>query len=342
MRVWKVGKLGKVVIFDVWNFQGKIMRLSKIVIRALVTVGLLTGMAMEAGGQTRFVFVPQWTAQAQFAGYYVALENGFYKEEGLDVEILHPFATQTLEERIKEGKFDAVGMMLPEAIELVDKGVRLVNILQTSMNNAMMVVSRYGSDPTTLRNAKVMCWHMGFGQIAKCMAAREHLDYQWIEASSTINLFVAGAVDATLAMSYHEYYQLMQTGLVKPGKGVFRFADNGYNIQEDGVYMTAAAYAKNPGAAERFARASRRGWEWAAAHPAEALEIVLKYVNEHRIPTNNVLQKLMLDEILRLQLDPDSGEREFRLRPDMVEKASSLMLESGIISKEVTFEQLMP
>ena len=157
-----------------------------------------------------------------------------------------------------------------------------------------------------------------------------------------MNLFVAGAVDATLATSYNEYYQLLQTGLVTPGKGIYRFSEHGYNIQEDGVYMTAAAYKKDRDSAERFVRASRRGWEWAAEHPDETLEIVMKYVKEFRIPTNRILQQLMLEEVLRLQLDPDSGEREFRLRPDMVSQASSLMLEGGILKDEVTVEKLLP
>ncbi|MBP5720503.1 MAG: ABC transporter substrate-binding protein, partial [Bacteroidales bacterium] len=142
--------------------------------------------------------------------------------------------------------------------------------------------------------------------------------------------------------SYNEYYQLLQTGLVTPGKGIYRFSEQGYNIQEDGVYMTAAAYKKDPDSAERFVRASRRGWEWAAEHPDETLEIVMSYVKEFRIPTNRVLQQLMLEEVLRLQLDPDSGKREFRLRPDMVRKASALMLEGGILKNEVTVEQLLP
>ena len=298
--------------------------------------------AIPAGGQTKFVFSPQWMAQAQFAGYYAAKEMGFYKEEGLDVEIRHPFTTQSLEDRVREGDGQAFSMFLSEAMELIDKGVPLVNILQTSMNNSMAIVSRYGADPIGMRNAKVITWRAGFGQIPMCMAAREHLDYRWVMASSIVNLFVAGAVDATLVTSYNEYYQLLQTGLVTPGKGIYRFSEHGYNFQEDGVYMTAEAYRKYRDSAESFARASRRGWEWAAEHPEEALEIVMKYVKEFRIPTNRVLQQLMLEEILRLQLDPDSGEREFRLRPDMVRQAGDLMLEGGILKHEVTYEQLMP
>ena len=309
--------------------------------RRLIAV-LALAAALPAAGQTKFVFSPQWIAQAQFAGYYVAKDMGFYDEEGLDVEIRHPFSTQTLENRVREGESQAFSMSLSQAMDLVDKGIPLVNILQTSMNSSMVIVSRYGADPLTLRNAKVLTWRAGLGQIPQSVAAREHLDYRWVTASSSLNLFVAGAVDATIATTYNEYYQLLQTGLITPGKGIYRFSEHGYNIQEDGVYMTAAAYRKDRDSAERFARASRRGWEWAAEHPDETLEIVMKYVKEYRIPTNRVLQQLMLEEVLRLQLDPDSGKREFRLRPDMVDKVGRLMLEGGLIKKEIKYEQLLP
>lgn len=297
---------------------------------------------VPAYAQTKFVFSPQWSAQAQFAGYYVAKELGFYKEENLDVEIKHPFSTQTIKERVTSGESDASSLFLSEAIALVDEGIKLVNVLQTSMNSGMIIVSRYGEDPMKLHGVKVVNWRAGFGQIAKAIAEREHLDYKWITASSSLNLFVSGAVDAVLAMSYNEYNQLLQTGLVKPGEAIYRFSEHGYNIQEDGVYVTADRYRKDPDSVDRFVRASRRGWEWAAEHPKETLEIVMKYVKRFRIPTNEVLQQLMLEEVLRLQLDPDSGEREFRLRPDMVELANRLMTEAGLLKHEVTYEMLMP
>ena len=290
-----------------------------------------------------FVFSPQWTAQAQFAGYYVAKEMGFYEEEGLDVEIVHPYSTQTAVDRLRSDAAQATTLTLTEAMQIEDNGLPLYNILQTSMNTAMVIVSRYGSDPLALRHAKVLDWRAGYGQIAHCMASKENVDFQWVTAASCVNLFVAGAVDAALAMSYNEYYQLMQTGLVNPdGEGIYRFAEHGYNIQEDGLYMTAREYRKDPERAERFARASRRGWEWAVEHPEETLDIVMDYVRADRIGTNRILQKMMLLEVLRLQIDAESGEREFRLRPDMVAKASKLMMEEGLLSREIKYEQLVP
>ena len=308
--------------------------------KKLVFLALLLCPAARAAEP--FVFTPQWTAQAQFAGYYVAQEKGFYQEEGLEVQIVHPSPSETAMQRIKTNRSSATTLQLAQAMEIVDSGIQLVNILQTSMNNGMVIVSRRGKNPLHQRGARVGIWAAGFGQMAICMSQRENLDYEWIKFVTNVNLFVTGAVDATLAMSYNEYYQLLQTGLELTEDNVYRFCDHGYNIQEDGVYMTLSSYRKNRDRAERFARASRRGWEWAAEHPEEALDIVMDVVRREKIATNRVLQRLMLDEILRLQIDRESQEQEFRLRPDMVERASHLMLESGMISKEITYQDLLP
>jgi NitT/TauT family transport system substrate-binding protein len=286
------------------------------------------------------VFTPQWTAQAQFAGYYVAEAKGFYREAGVNVKIKHPTSTQPAMSRLRNNQSQATTLQLCHAMEIVDDGIPLVNILQTSMNNAMVIVSARGRNPLKQKGAKVGIWSVGFGQLAICMSIKDHLDYQWILFAQNINLFLSGALDAMLAMSYNEYYQLVQAGYEVTDKNIYRFCDHGYNVQEDGVYMLRDYYEKHKDQARRFAQASRKGWEWAAQHPEEALDIVMEYVNKENIATNRVIQRLMLKEILRLQIDRESKKREFRLRPDMVRQASRLMVENNMLDREVTYEEL--
>lgn len=286
------------------------------------------------------VFTPQWTAQAQFAGYYVAEAKGFYREAGVKVKIKHPTSTQPAMSRLRNNQSQATTLQLCQAMEIVDDGDPLVNILQTSMNNSMVIVSARGRDPLKQKGAKVGIWSVGFGQLAICMSIKDHLDYQWILFAQNINLFLSGALDAMLAMSYNEYNQLVQAGIEVTDKNIYRFCDHGYNVQEDGVYMLRDYYEKHKAQARRFAQASRKGWEWAAQHPEEALDIVMEYVNKENIATNRVIQRLMLKEILRLQIDRESKKREFRLRPDMVRQASRLMVENNMLDREVTYEEL--
>lgn len=296
----------------------------------------------EQTSESTIVFTPQWTAQAQFAGYYVAEAKGFYHDAGVKVKIEHPSATEPAMSRLRQNKCQATTLQLCQAMEIVNEGTPLVNILQTSMNNAMVIVSSRGKDPLTQKGAKVGIWSVGFGQLAICMSIKDHLDYEWIRFAQNTNLFVAGALDATLAMSYNEYYQLVQAGMKVSEKTVYRFCDHGYNVQEDGVYMSRDYYEKHKDQATRFAKASRKGWEWAAQHPEETLDIVMRYTDQAHIATNRVMQRLMLKEVLRLQVDRESRKREFRLRPDMVRQASRLMVENHMLSRPITYEELMP
>ena len=288
------------------------------------------------------VFTPQWTAQAQFAGYYVAEVKGFYREAGIKVQIVHPSATQPAMSRLRENRCQATTLQLCQALEIVGDGMPLVNILQTSMNNAMVIVAAKDEDPLKHKGARVGIWSVGFGQLAICMSIMDHLNYEFIRFAQNVNLFVSGALDATLAMSYNEYYQLIQAGIKVTDKNVYRFCDHGYNVQEDGVYMRRDYYEKHREQAHKFAQASRKGWEWAAQHPEETLDIVMQYVDRENIATNRIMQRLMLKEVLRLQIDRESKKREFRLRPDMVRLASRLMYQNHMLSREVTYDELIP
>ena len=288
------------------------------------------------------IFTPQWTPQAQFAGYYVAKELGFYDEYGLDVKIEHPSTTYTAMERIRDNKSHATTLQLVQAMEIIDNGIPLVNILQTSMNNGLAIVSKDGTDPLKLNGKRVGIWSAGFDQLPICMNIKEGLGYEWVRIASNVNLFLSGDLDAITVMTYNEYYQLAQAGVDLTEENTFRFNDSGYNIQEDGVYMTRDYYLKHQLQAEAFAKASRRGWEWAAAHPEETLDIVMKFVEEGHIATNRTLQRLMLSEILRLQIDRETSKQEFKLKKEMVDEASNLMHEYGLLVNTISYEEFIP
>ena len=314
-------------------------RLAAIILALVLSLPLFA----QSKGESTIVFTPQWTAQAQFAGYYAALELGFYKEEGLDVVIEHPNASRSAIDRMRKNQSQITTLPLSQALFALDRGVKLVNLLQTSMNGSLMIVSRRGINPLKQKGAKVAGFRAGYDQLARAVAQELGLEYQWLETAGVLNLFIAGAVDASVAMSFNEYYQFLQTGLIDRNEDiVYRLSDHGYNIQEDGLYMTREEYDKNPERARKFARASQRGWEWVAYHPEEALEIVMKQVRRNHEATNSTLQRLMLEEVLDLMEGYESGEREYVMREDMVNQAVALMLRAGIISKEHTIKDLLP
>lgn len=288
----------------------------------------------------KFVFTTAWTAQAQFAGYYIAKEKGFYKQAGLDVVIQHPSLTSSAFHRLQTAQTNAIMMSMMSAIDFISQGIPLVNIFQDSMNSSNILVTRWDTDPMKLKGKKVAIFNSDPSYMAMIMNHREKMNFEWVRFTSNINLFLSGAVDAMMTVSYNEYYMLQQAGFKMAEGSIYRFSERGYNIQENGVYVMRDYYLSHRDECQRFAAATKKGWEWAAANPDEALEIVMKYVHRFNSPTNLVMQKMMLKETLRLQIDRDSKRREFRVRPDMVEKASQMLLESGMIKRGVTYKEL--
>ena len=92
-------------------------------------------LANVALAQKKVTFAPQWNPQSQFAGYFVAKEKGFYKAEGLDVNIIFPTNSQSSHILLKEGRCQYTTMQLLDAIKDMDWGMNLVNLLQTSRQN---------------------------------------------------------------------------------------------------------------------------------------------------------------------------------------------------------------
>jgi NitT/TauT family transport system substrate-binding protein len=116
--------------------------------------------------------------------------------------------------------------------------------------------------------------------------------------------------------------------------------DVGYNVPEDGVYVTADFYLKHKDLAIKFAEATRKGWEWAVEHPEEALDIVMLTMRQSGIPGNMIAQDWMLKQILSQLADKDTSKRSYKLEPKAVELANRILLESGVIKKEITYHQI--
>ena len=293
----------------------------------------------EIKGQ-QIVFVPQWTAQSQFAGYYVALEKGFYKEAGLDVVIKHPSTSYSAVNHLLEGSCDITTMNLLQAMIAIDQGVPFVHVLQTSQHCSQVIVPRYDDIRTfeDLRNKKVGVWKVRFGELGLIANEERNLNIEWIPFIQNINLFISGAIDATLATCYNEYLQIKAAGFVP--KKVFYLSEEGYDIPEDGLYVTSDYYHQNKEKVKAFAEASKRGWRWCAENPDKALDIVMKYIQNDKIATNRTIQKWMLAEILRLQCDQENEIPSFKLHSEKVQKLNYILLKNKRIKKEVTVEQL--
>ena len=303
-------------------------------------IALMFGCITQA--QEEIVFVPQWTAQSQFAGYYVALEKGFYKKEGLRVRIEHPYASNSCINLLKAGKCHLITHHLTTAMCHIDNGIHLVNVQQTSQNSNQMIISHKPiRNIQSLNGMRIGRWKAGFFELAMILEKQHKLGIEWIPFIQNVNLFVSGAIDATLAMKYNEYIQLKTSGIRMPSENLLYFSEIGYNVPEDGLYTTQEYYMTHQKEVERFVKATREGWEWAAAHPEETIDIVMNMTDYDDVKTNKLVQRWMLREYLNSMIDKKTGKRTYKLEKDALKLANNLLLSSGFIKKPVTYQQIV-
>lgn len=288
----------------------------------------------------RIVFTPQWTPQSQFAGYYVAQEMGFYQEAGVEVDFQHPSASYSAVNRLLEGSSDIITQQLVQAMIAIDRGMPMVHVLQTSQHNALVLVSKSDSLRTLedLKGKKVGVWKAGFGELAYIMDTEKNLDIQWIPFLESVNLFLSGAIDATLAMGYNEYLKIRASG--HEDKPVIRFSETEYDYPEDGLYVSTDFYQRHPDKVKAFVEASRKGWEWAHEHPEETLDIVMKWAEKESVHTNRIHQQWMLEQILSLQCKDGEKKPSFQLDRTMIDRLNELLLKHHYIHQPVDMEKL--
>ena len=243
----------------------------------------------------------QWMPQSQFAGYYMAKEKGFYAENGLDVTILRGGPDRDQIAYLRDGRADFATLFLTGALIYRDRGVPLVHLTQVVNRSNLMLVARAEREITEvgdLDGRRVSLWGEAF--------RAAYLG--WFHASGvaplitpqyySVNLFLRGGVDACAAMYYNEYHVLYQSGVDWDEMVTFFMHEQGFDFPEDGIYCLESTLAADPESCRAFAEASLQGWAYAAAHPEETLQVVMREVRAAHVPTNSTHQEWMLRTIL--------------------------------------------
>ncbi len=246
-------------------------------------------------------FLPQWFPQAQFAGYYVAQDKGIYRRHGIDLTMLRGGPEASCPDLLAQRRTDFATMFLTTAVQRRAAGIPLVNIAQVVQRSGFILVARKSriSSIRDLKDKKVSLWP-DFQLQPIAFFRKNNLAVKAIPQAYTLNLFLREGVDAASAMWYNEYHTLLNSGLDESELTAFFFDRYGLNFPEDGIYCLQETWKKDPDLCRRFAQASLKGWEYAFAHPEEALDIVMKYVSAAKINMNRIHQKWMLEKIKAL------------------------------------------
>ena len=252
----------------------------------------------------------KWVTQAQFAGYYVALDKGFYEEEDLNVTIKPGGPDIAPTQVLAGGGADVTVEWMPAALAAREKGLPMVNIAQPFKSSGMMLTCRKDAGVETTEDfpGKTLgVWF--FGNEFPFLSWMSQLEIPTDGSDSGVEVLKQGFnVDPILngqaacvsTMTYNEYWQIIDAGLTPEELTVFKYEDNGVATLEDGLYVLEENLA-DPAFEDkmvRFVRASMKGWKYAEENPDEAAEIVLEF-DETGAQTEKH-QKRMMGEIAKL------------------------------------------
>jgi NitT/TauT family transport system substrate-binding protein len=255
-----------------------------IVALSVLALGLA---ATAASAQDKLTLQLKWVTQAQFAGYYVAKDKGFYKEAGLDVTIKPGGPDIAPPQVIAGGGADVIVEWMPAALAAREKGVALVNIAQPFKRSGMMLTCRKETGitkPEDFKGKTLGVWF--FGNEYPFMAWMARLGIKTdgsaggvkvIKQGFNVDPLIQKQADCVSTMTYNEYWQVIDAGLSADKLVTFKYADQGVATMEDGLYTTDEKL-KDPKTVEKlgkFVKASMKGWDWARANPTEAAKIVL-------------------------------------------------------------------
>jgi NitT/TauT family transport system substrate-binding protein len=294
-----------------FKIKGEMMKIykSKTILAAICST-MLIALSFNTQAGDKFTLQTKWVTQAQFAGYYVALENGYYDDEGLDVTIKSGGPDIAPPQVMAGGGADILIEWMPAALASREKGLNLVNIAQPFKSSGMMLTCRKDSgisSPSDFADKTLGVWFYGN-------------EYPFLSWMSKLNMATDGSAggvtvlkqgwgiepilqkqaDCVSTMTYNEYWQVIDGGLSADELVVFPYDEQGVSTLEDGLYvleenLSDPAFVDK---AARFLRASMKGWEWASNNSDAAADIVLE--NDMSGAQTEKHQRRMMGEVNKL------------------------------------------
>ena len=292
---------------------------------SLAALAISATAASVAQAADKLALQLQWVTQAQFAGYYVALDKGYYKDENLDVTIKPGGPDIAPPQVLAGGGADLMLNWMPSALAAREKGVPLVNIAQPFKSSGLQLTCRKETgitSPEDFRGKTIGVWF--FGNEYPFLSWMSQLGIPTDGGDNGVTVLKQGfnvdpllqkQADCISTMTYNEYWQVIDAGISPDDLVVFKYQDQGVSTLEDGIYVLEdrLADAAFQDQLVRFVRASMKGWKWAEENPDAAADIVLD--NDASGAQTEKHQRRMMGEIAKLtagsngSLDPADFDR---------------------------------
>lgn len=283
----------------------------------------------------------KWLHQAQFAGYYVAEDAGYYAEAGLDVDIRVGGPGVDPEVAVATGEADfAQGGGIESVLAARAAGLPVVAIAALFQKIDVVYVARRGSGIRSLGDfagRRVSTWYTGVHLILRAMLRRAGVDLAKVDEvvqAASMQPFVDGEVAVAAATFYNQLPKLEASGI--DDLVAFDPADFGIVIPRDPIIAADRTVQERPDVVSRFLTASLRGWQRSFERQDEPVAAVLR-----RSPDlDPAHQAVMIREVAALARLGDGEARGIGyIDPARVRDAERFLFEHGQLSRSVPPEQ---
>ncbi|GAA0579484.1 ABC transporter substrate-binding protein [Paractinoplanes ferrugineus] len=266
-----------------------------------------------SGALTPIKLQLQWFYQAQFAGYIAAVDQGFYQEQGLDVQLLEGGTDIVPQTALAQGKADYAIAWVPKALASREQGAGITDVGQIFGRSGTYQVAWKDSGITSaaqLKGKKVGNW--GFGNEFELFAGMTKAgldpgkDVTLTQQQFDMQALLKREIDAAQAMSYNEYAQLLEAKNPKTGKlytaddfSIIDWKKEGSAMLQDAVWantekLSDPAYQQQT---VKFLTATIKGWAFCRDNAEKCRDLVVakgsKLGKSHQLWQMNEVNKLI-------------------------------------------------
>lgn len=292
------------------------------------------------GTLDKIVLQDKWLPQAQFMGYYVADQKGFYKDEGIEIEIVPGSSDFTAEDQVINGNANFGHTWYSSLLTYQEGGEDLINVSQIYQKSALLLVANKDSGITSgkdLKGKKVGNWFGGNEYEIYALLGKngydKDKDVSLVQQDFTMDAFKNGEIDAASAMTYNELGLVVGDDESKvKDYNLIDMNDEGVAMMEDCLCVSKKWAEENKDLVVRFLRASMKGWQYACANTDEAAQIVWDAGQSVSLEHQKWMAKKVAETVCPAGMDP---KEIGKLDEKALQQTIDLGVQYGLIEKAV-------